>query len=171
MGIQGLLPALKPIQKQKHLSELCGRALAIDGYGWLHRGAYACAPELAQGRPTTKYVDFCMHRVRLLRHHKVEPYVVFDGGPLPAKLGTENEREKKRAENLKRANELVREGKHSLAREFFVKCLDVTPQMAYQVIKVDCSSLTFHWKTYPLSRLYELKGSPMLWHHMKQTHS
>lgn len=30
----------------------------------------------------------------MLRHHGVEPYVVFDGGPLPAKKGTESERAK-----------------------------------------------------------------------------
>jgi hypothetical protein len=33
-----------------------------------------------------------MHRVRLLKYHGVKPYVVFDGGHLPAKSGTEDER-------------------------------------------------------------------------------
>lgn len=35
-----------------------------------------------------------MYRIRLLRHHGIEPYVVFDGGPLPAKKKTESSREK-----------------------------------------------------------------------------
>ncbi|KAH8119685.1 PIN domain-like protein [Phellopilus nigrolimitatus] len=135
MGITGLLPLLKPIQRQKHLSEFAGQTLAVDAYVWLHRGTYACAPELVQGRPTRKYVDYCMHRVRLLRHHHISPFLVFDGGPLPAKQGTEKEREKKRADNVKRANELSAQGKESQAREYYVKCVDVTPQMAYQVIK------------------------------------
>ncbi|KAI5121955.1 hypothetical protein M0805_002026 [Coniferiporia weirii] len=135
MGIQGLLPILKPIQRHKHLSEFTGQTLAVDAYVWLHRGAYACAAELVQGRPTRKYVDYCMHRVRLLRHHGIAPYIVFDGGPLPAKQGTEQEREKRRAENIKRALELSAQGKEGQAREYYVKCVDVTPQMAYQVIK------------------------------------
>lgn len=33
-----------------------------------------------------------MHKVRLLVYHGVAPYIVFDGGPLPAKAGTETER-------------------------------------------------------------------------------
>ncbi|EJD03466.1 PIN domain-like protein [Fomitiporia mediterranea MF3/22] len=135
MGIQGLLPLLKPIQRRRHLSDFSGQTLAVDAYVWLHRGAYSCATELVQGRPTRRYVDFCMARVRLLRHHGILPYLVFDGGPLPAKLGTEKEREKKREQNIKRANELMSQGKESQARELYVKCVDVTPQMAYQVIK------------------------------------
>lgn len=83
-----------------------------------------------------------MHRVRLLQHHGIQPYVVFDGGPLPAKKGTETERKKRRDENLTRANALAAQGKHGQAREHYVKCIDVTPQMAYQLIKVCVSSLT-----------------------------
>ncbi len=77
-----------------------------------------------------------MHRVRLLRYHNITPYIVFDGGPLPAKKGTESDRKKKREENLARANALAAQGKHTQARDFYVKCADVTPQMAFQFIKV-----------------------------------
>lgn len=87
-----------------------------------------------------RYVEYAMHRVRLLQHHRIRPYVVFDGGPLPAKKGTETERKKRRDENLARANALAAQGKHSQAREHYVKCVDVTPQMAYQLIKVCVSS-------------------------------
>ena len=72
----------------------------------------------------------------MLRHNGVEPYIVFDGGPLPAKKGTENERRQKREESLARANMLAAQGKHSQARDHYLKCVDVTPEMAYQVIKV-----------------------------------
>lgn len=54
MGISGLLPLLKPIQVRKHLSEYAGQTIAVDAYVWLHRGAYACAPELVTGKKTTK---------------------------------------------------------------------------------------------------------------------
>ena len=79
-----------------------------------------------------------MHRVRLLKHHNITPYIVFDGGPLPAKKGTESGRKKKRDENLACANSLAAQGKHTQAREYYVKCIDVTPQMAFQFIKVCC---------------------------------
>ncbi|RPD69427.1 PIN domain-like protein [Lentinus tigrinus ALCF2SS1-7] len=135
MGISGLLPLLKDIQNSKHLSEFRGQTLAVDGYVWLHRGTYGCAAEVATGKPTSKYVEYAMHRVRLLRHYGIQPYLVFDGGPLPAKQGTEDGRKQRREENLSRANTLAAQGKHSQAREFYVKCVDVTPQMAYQLIK------------------------------------
>lgn len=56
MGISGLLPLLKPIHKNKHLSEFSGKTIAVDAYGWLHKGVYACAPEVATGKKTTKCV-------------------------------------------------------------------------------------------------------------------
>ncbi|KAG2748878.1 PIN domain-like protein [Suillus brevipes Sb2] len=135
MGISGLLPLLRSIQRHRHLSDFAGQTLAVDAYVWLHRGVYACATEIATGKPSTKYVDYAMQRVRLLRHHKIRPYIVFDGGRLPAKTGTETERKQRREENLAKANTLVSQGKHKEAREYFVKCVDVTPQMAYQLIK------------------------------------
>lgn len=135
MGISGLLPLLKSIQQQKHLSELSGKTLAVDGYVWLHKGAYGCATELVTGKPTTRYVDYAMHRIRLMRHHGIEPYIVFDGGPLPAKQGTEVERRKRREESQAKARQLASEGRHAEARELYVKCVDVSPRHAYQLIK------------------------------------
>lgn len=40
-----------------------------------------------------RYIDYCIHRVNLLRHYGVKPVLVFDGGLLPMK----GEQEKKRA--------------------------------------------------------------------------
>ena len=82
-----------------------------------------------------------MHRVRLLRHHGIAPYLVFDGGPLPAKKGTEAERALRRAEALARGDALAAQGRHAQAREHYVKCVDVTPQTAYQFIKVSACQL------------------------------
>ncbi|KAG9098530.1 Rad2 nuclease [Ceratobasidium sp. 370] len=135
MGIQGLLPLLRSIHSHTNISAFSGKTLAVDGYVWLHRGAYACAVQLVKGQYTTKYVDYAMHRVRMMRHHGVTPYVVFDGGPLPAKRGTESDREEKRAKSLALAQALEAQGQHGQAYEHYKKCVDITPQMAYQLIK------------------------------------
>ncbi|KAL1700433.1 PIN domain-like protein [Schizophyllum commune] len=95
---------------------------------WLTR--FACSSLT----PRT-YIDYFVHRVRMLRHNGVEPYIVFDGGPLPAKKGTENERRQKREESMACANMLAAQGKHSKGRDHYLMCVDVTPEMAYQVIK------------------------------------
>lgn len=60
MGISGLLPLLKSIQRHRHLSDFAGQTLAVDAYVWLHRGVYACATEIATGKPSTKSVFLCL---------------------------------------------------------------------------------------------------------------
>jgi exonuclease-1 len=107
----------------------------VDGYGWLHRGAVVCAMELAQGKPTRKYVDFAMHRVRMFKHFGVTPYLVFDGDFLPSKAKTEASRSKRREESRKIGLELLRAGKPSQAYAELQKAIDVTPEMARHLIE------------------------------------
>lgn len=52
MGIQGLLPLLKPIHKQVSMSEFSGQTVGIDTYCWLHKGAYGCAMDIVEGKKT-----------------------------------------------------------------------------------------------------------------------
>ncbi|CRK48246.1 hypothetical protein BN1723_007931, partial [Verticillium longisporum] len=134
MGVSGLLPLLKSIHRPTELKKLAGETLGVDAYGWLHRGAIACALELAQGKPTRKYVDFAMHRVRMLRHFGVTPYLVFDGDFLPSKAMTEGSRAKRRDDSKKLGMELLKAGKHSQAFAEFQKSIDVTPEMARNLI-------------------------------------
>lgn len=96
MGIQGLLPLLKSITEHTHIKYSAQQTLGVDAYVWLHRGAFACAQDLALGKHTVKYVDYAMHRVKMLQHYGVTPYIVFDGDYLPSKAKTECEREEKR---------------------------------------------------------------------------
>lgn len=37
-------------------------------------------------------VKYCMHRVKMLQHYGTTPVIVFDGGDLPLKHGTNEER-------------------------------------------------------------------------------
>jgi exonuclease-1 len=52
VGLHGLL---KTIQKPCHLKKFAGQTLAVDAYGWLHRGTVACSVDLVLDRPTRKY--------------------------------------------------------------------------------------------------------------------
>jgi len=45
---------LKSIQRPTELKKFSGETLAVDAYGWLHRGAIGAAVELAQDKPTKK---------------------------------------------------------------------------------------------------------------------
>jgi exonuclease 1 len=126
---------LKSIHRATEIKKYDGNTLGIDGYGWLHRGAVACAIELAQGKPTRKYVDFVMHRVRLFKHFRVTPYFVFDGDYLPSKAGTEASREKRREASRKAGLELLKAGKPAQAHQELQKAIDVTPEMARLLIE------------------------------------
>ncbi|KXT09428.1 hypothetical protein AC579_2523 [Pseudocercospora musae] len=135
MGIQGLLPLLKSIHKPTHLRNFAGQTLAIDAYGWLHRGTVSCAIELAEGKPTRKHIDFALHRVRMLIHFGVKPYLVFDGDFLPSKAHTEKERAAKRKESKRVGLEMLRMGRASQAQLELQKAVDVTPAMARELIE------------------------------------
>lgn len=76
-----------------------------------------------------------MHRVRLLQHHGVVPYIVFDGDYLPSKAITEKDRAKKREDSKKLGLQLQRAGKVSQAYLELQKAIDVTPEMARQFIE------------------------------------
>ncbi|KAK3432852.1 hypothetical protein EUGRSUZ_D00356 [Eucalyptus grandis] len=136
MGIQGLLPLLKSIMTPIHAKELEGCAVAVDTYSWLHKGALSCSKELCKGVPTTRHIEYCMHRVNLLRHYGVKPVLVFDGGLLPMKIEQENKRARSRKENLARAIEHESNGNGAAAYECYQKAVDITPSMAHELIQV-----------------------------------
>ncbi|XP_015063835.1 exonuclease 1 [Solanum pennellii] len=136
MGIQGLLPLLKSIMLPINIKDLNGCSVAVDTYSWLHKGALSCSKELCKGIPTTKHIDYCMHRVNLLRHHGVKPILVFDGGPLPMKIEQENKRGRSRKENLSRAIEHENNGNMTAAYECYQKAVDISPSVAHDLIQV-----------------------------------
>lgn len=76
-----------------------------------------------------------MHRVRMLKHFGVTPYLVFDGDYLPSKAGTEASRAKRREESRKAGLELLKAGKPSQAHLELQKAIDVTPEMARHLIE------------------------------------
>lgn len=136
MGIQGLLPLLKSIMLPINIKELKGSIVAVDTYSWLHKGALSCSKDLCKGIRTTKHIDYCMHRVNLLRHYGVKPILVFDGGPLPMKNEQENKRGRSRKENLSRAIEHETNGNMTAAYECYQKAVDISPSMAHDLIQV-----------------------------------
>ncbi|KAJ4365532.1 Rad2 nuclease [Neocucurbitaria cava] len=135
MGITGLLPLLKSVQKPCSLKKFAGQTIGVDAYGWLHRGTAACAIDLALDKPTKKFVEFVMHRVRMLIHFGITPYLVFDGDNLPSKSGTEKDRRERRKEGKRLGLELLKVGKTAQAHIELQKSVDVTPEMARMVIE------------------------------------
>jgi exonuclease-1 len=134
MGVTGLLPCLVEIQEKGSLERYRGKTLAIDTFGWLHRGLISCAQELCLGQPTRKYITSIMNKVQMLRHFGVEPYFVFDGSSLPTKAATNAERRKHREEARAKADALIKLGNRKLAWKEFMKAACVTSQMVKSLI-------------------------------------
>lgn len=134
MGVTGLLQTFKEIQKPTLLSEFKGKTLAVDTYGWLHRGLISCAQDLCTNSPTRSYVTSVIKKVDMLRHFGVEPFMVFDGAPLPTKEGTEKERQQRREKAREQALAFQKKGDRRLAWKEYMKAADVTPEMAKSVM-------------------------------------
>jgi exonuclease 1 len=65
----------------------------------------------------------------------VTPYLIFDGGDLPSKSGTEADRLKRREDGKRLGSELQSKGRMAEAYQEFQKAVDVTPEMARQLIE------------------------------------
>lgn len=135
MGVSGLLPLLKSIQRNTSLKAYAGQTLGVDAFGWLHRGAVACSLQLALDKPTTQYVQFVLNKVRMLLDFGITPYLVFDGAALPSKAGTNAKRKAERTAAKELGLSLYRSGKSNEAKLELQKAVSITPQMTYTVIK------------------------------------
>eukprot|EP00058_Branchiostoma_floridae_P011003 XP_002596491.1 hypothetical protein BRAFLDRAFT_130306 [Branchiostoma floridae] len=144
MGIQGLLPFLKDASTQVNVKMLAGYTVAVDAYCWIYRGAFACAMDLARGDKSDMYVKFVLKYVNMLLSHGIKPVIVFDGCNLPSKQGVEDSRRERKQLYLQKGKQFLRDGNTAQARECFQKCINVTPQMAHEVMEacrtlgVDC---------------------------------
>lgn len=70
----------------------------------------------------------------MLQHFGVKPFLIFDGDYLPSKAATEADRARRREESKKAGMELMNAGRTSQAYLEFQKAVDVTPEMARQLI-------------------------------------
>lgn len=138
MGIKDLLRFMKPYVQPIHIKKYAGQRVGIDAYSWLHKGAYSCSMELClnvEGNKKLQYLRYFMDRINLLRHHKITPVVVLDGGDLPFKSATHDERERKRQANRDLAMEKLKEGDTAAASELFQRGMSITSAMAHQLVQ------------------------------------
>lgn len=54
MGINGLMPALKPFGRGAHISKYAGLKAIVDGSCWMHRSLFSCVGELMRGQETDR---------------------------------------------------------------------------------------------------------------------
>ncbi|KAJ0764896.1 putative exodeoxyribonuclease I [Helianthus annuus] len=139
MGIKDLLRFMKPYVEPIHIKKYAHKRVGIDAYSWLHKGAYSCSMELClntEGDKKFQYINYCMHRINMLRHHNITPVLVFDGCNIPCKALTEQQRHSKRKDNRELAMAKLKEGDTNAAIEMFQRAVSITPLMAHQLIQI-----------------------------------
>lgn len=139
MGIQGLLPLLKPVTKVHHISFYKNRCVAIDGYSWLHKAVYGCCIDMANGKENYQWIFYCIRLIDMLLSFNIGVHLVFDGANLPAKKMTEATRAAKRAASLSTGLQLLASknaGNLDVARSHLSNAIDVTPSMAASLIQI-----------------------------------
>ncbi|XP_065358612.1 exonuclease 1 [Calliphora vicina] len=139
MGITGLIPFLEKSSSPVNIMKLQGSSVAVDSYCWLHKGVFACAEKLIRGETTDIHIQYCLKYVDMLMRHKIKVIMVFDGRHLPAKAETERRRREARNESKQLAKEYLRRNEIDKARSHMRRAVDVTHEMALELIK-ECRS-------------------------------
>ncbi|XP_076900630.1 exonuclease 1-like [Bidens hawaiensis] len=158
MGMKDILRFMKPYVHPIHINTFSPFQVGIDAYSkevFIHRSAYSCSMELclnAEGdQKKFQYINYCLHRINMLRHHNITPVLVFDGCNIPCKSQTDKHFIhyshffnscsyfwfcSKRKENRELAMVKLKEGDTNAAVEMFQRAVSITPSMAYQLIQV-----------------------------------
>jgi exonuclease-1 len=136
MGISELLKILKPVIVEKHLSEFKNKTAAVDMMGWIYRGVYACAVDIARGIKSDLYLNFPLKMLALLKSFNITPIAVFDGNSLKAKESIDEIRKENKVKNLQLANSLLSEGKEEESRRIFRRALKITSKMINTCIEI-----------------------------------
>ena len=150
MGVDGLLKAMGSIaERNVHVKRYRGKQVVIDGYTWLHKACYACSREVVlstfqrqkrNGRYPS-FVEYCLHRLNLMRHFKLSPVVIFDGAKLVAKDSTEGKRDEKRKKASDAGKKLLDQAKRlpkgspaaekliDEANSYFQQAISISPEV------------------------------------------
>lgn len=104
--------------------------------------------EICRGNQTKAYVDYCVHRIRMLLHFNVMPVLVFDGADLPMKADTHAERRVAREKALAEAEASYARGDRSTAAQLYQRACPVTSEMARHVIR-QCRQMNVEYVVAP----------------------
>eukprot|EP01053_Blabericola_migrator_P011542 Blabericola_migrator_1__11541@NODE_68_length_15625_cov_137_110426_g61_i0_p5_GENE_NODE_68_length_15625_cov_137_110426_g61_i0NODE_68_length_15625_cov_137_110426_g61_i0_p5_ORF_typecomplete_len504_score102_91XPG_I/PF00867_18/1_4e20XPG_N/PF00752_17/1_6e20XPG_I_2/PF12813_7/0_0038DUF2258/PF10015_9/4_4e03DUF2258/PF10015_9/1_2e04DUF2258/PF10015_9/0_31Adeno_terminal/PF02459_15/0_16DNA_pol_lambd_f/PF10391_9/0_36_NODE_68_length_15625_cov_137_110426_g61_i01681679 len=138
MGIKGLLQALNVKEKESHLSNFRKHKVAVDGYAWLHRAAFASMHEVVLGGTSNDYIKavrYFMRRAVLLRSYDIDATFVFDGRGLPSKADTNAARRQRREVAKSQAEMLMKQGNKAAAFKMMGQAISIKFDMVLATLK------------------------------------
>lgn len=134
MGITGLLPFVKNACRKGNIVELRGKSVAIDVSCLLHRGLTGCMDKIHMGEETQSYVNYVNKYVKELLDIGCHVVMVFDGRPLPAKKGTNDDRREAREKRKEHAEMLLAKGMEREARDHYRLATSISSEIVETTI-------------------------------------
>uniref|UniRef100_A0A8J9TL96 Exonuclease 1 n=1 Tax=Phaeodactylum tricornutum TaxID=2850 RepID=A0A8J9TL96_PHATR len=144
MGIPNLLQGLKFAVKKGNIRDYSDQAVAVDASSWFHKSVYAIADHYVEvlertGRAdarsiaaATQYVNKRCHEIlTYARIRKI--YLVMDGARCPLKVVTNDDRERRRQENLAEARVFRQQKRPDKMYEKYKACIKVKADLAAAV--------------------------------------
>ena len=103
MGVTKLLPNVGPLCKVENFFEAArNRVIGVDAHVWLHHFAYACAEDIVARSDFEPLAKMFIQRCQFLLGHGIMLVIVFDGGSMPAKGRTAQQRAQTQARQYAR---------------------------------------------------------------------
>lgn len=143
MGINGLLQGLKFCCRPGNVQDFANQCVAVDASSWLHRSVYSLADHyveaIEQGLVDQRSIDasssYMIKRCEelLLCANVQRIFLVMDGERCPLKAVTNEEREKRRQENLKEARRYKKLGDREKMFEKYKMCIKVKRDLLEKV--------------------------------------
>jgi 5'-3' exonuclease len=167
MGILGLLQGLKYVSHQGHIRDYAGQNVAVDASSWLHKSVYSIADYYVETTETTNAVDQrcvaaatkymvtrCQELLTAGGANIQTVYLVMDGKRCPLKAVTNNDRERRRQENLQEARRYKRAGQREKMYDKYKACIKVREDLTQAVLKAvaqrfaSCGRVQLVWSPY-----------------------
>ena len=150
MGISGLLQGLKSAAalehstKESNIRDFAHKCVAVDASSWLHKSVYSIADHYVEvteqsGRIDSRCIATASNYV-LKRCHELLTYahlqrifLVMDGERIPLKSVTNQERERRRQQNLQQAREFRKMGNRDQMFDKYKACIKVRAELGRAV--------------------------------------
>jgi exonuclease-1 len=145
MGINGLHKGLAFCTKKTNVREYSGKALAIDCSSWLHKSVYSVSEKYVESmerghldsscvQVSAKYISSrCQELLQAFGVRRL--YLVMDGRRCPLKSDTNQERERKRLQNLQDARNFKRLGRRDKAEDKYKTCIKIRDELTVAVMQ------------------------------------
>jgi len=146
MGILGLLQGVKYASVQGNIQDFKGQSVAVDASSWLHKSVYSIADHYVETTERTNAVDArcvasssrymikrCEELLQYAGIHTV--HLVMDGKRCPLKAVTNQDRERKRQENLSEARRYQQAGNRDKMYEKYKACIKVRSDLTQAVMQ------------------------------------